>query len=94
MDRDGDLRQSDGAGVGEDPKVDHNVWEVEPNEESEKSEPQPRPLYPDGHEEWRQGQHVHWNNGSDQMCVIYLYYNIIVSWNSLENYLNSSDISN
>ena len=41
------LGQSDGAGVGEDPKVDHNIGEVEPNEESEKSEPQPRPLYPD-----------------------------------------------
>ena len=41
------LGQSDGAGVGEDPKVDKNVWEVEPNEESEKPKAQPRPLYPD-----------------------------------------------
>ena len=41
------LGQSDGAGVGEDPKVDKNIWEVEPNEESEKSEPQPGPFYPD-----------------------------------------------
>ena len=41
------LGQSDGAGVGEDPKVDQDIWEVEPNEKSEKSESQPRPLYPD-----------------------------------------------
>ena len=33
MDMDGDLRQSDGAGVGEDAEVDHDVGEVEPDQE-------------------------------------------------------------
>ena len=32
---DGDLRQSDGAGVGEDAEVDHDVGEVEPDQEPE-----------------------------------------------------------
>ena len=31
----GDLRQSDGAGVGEDAEVDHDVGEVEPDQEPE-----------------------------------------------------------
>ena len=35
MDMDGDLRQSDGAGVGEDAEVDHDVGEVEPDQEPE-----------------------------------------------------------
>ena len=40
----GDMFERDG--IREDPQIDENVWEIEPDQESEKSEAEPSPLYP------------------------------------------------